>query len=55
MNVAREAAANALTAGTPAADLSASPPFRFYDNRQKYLSFVSTCNEKAAIARRVRS
>jgi hypothetical protein len=30
-----------------------SPPFRFYDNRQKYLSFVSTCNEKAAIARRV--
>ena len=53
MNVAREAAANALTAGTPAADPSVSPPFRFYDNRQKYLSFVSTCNEKAAIARRV--
>jgi hypothetical protein len=53
MNVARDAAANALTAaGSPAAD-SSSPPFRFYDNRQKYLSFVSTCNEKAAIARRV--
>jgi len=32
---------------------SASPPFRFYDNRQKYLAFVNTCNEKAAIARRV--
>jgi hypothetical protein len=29
-----------------------SPPFRFYDNRQKYLAFVNTCNEKAAIARR---
>jgi hypothetical protein len=28
-------------------------PFRFYDNRQKYLAFVSTCNEKSAIARRV--
>jgi hypothetical protein len=30
-----------------------SPPFRFYDNRQKYLAFVTTCNEKSAIARRV--
>ena len=27
-------------------------PFRFYDNRQKYLAFVNTCNEKASIARR---
>ncbi|HTY95314.1 MAG TPA: hypothetical protein VMC02_15610 [Steroidobacteraceae bacterium] len=27
-------------------------PFRFYDNRQKYLAFVNTCNEKQAIARR---
>jgi hypothetical protein len=27
-------------------------PFRFYDNRQKYLAFVTTCNEKAVIARR---
>ncbi|MEJ0035449.1 MAG: hypothetical protein WDO68_05130 [Gammaproteobacteria bacterium] len=52
MNVARDAAASALTAGSTAVD-SPSPPFRFYDNRQKYLSFVSTCNEKAAIARRV--
>ena len=52
MNVARDAAANAL-AGSAAAPDSLSPPFRFYDNRQKYLSFVSTCNEKAAIARRV--
>jgi hypothetical protein len=30
-----------------------SPPFRFYDNRQKYLAFVNTCNEKAAVARRI--
>jgi hypothetical protein len=29
-----------------------SPPFRFYDNRQKYLAFVNTCNEKVAVARR---
>ncbi len=28
-------------------------PFRFYDNRQKYLAFVSTCSEKSAVARRV--
>ncbi|MFM1886777.1 MAG: hypothetical protein RL026_1934 [Pseudomonadota bacterium] len=34
-------------------DTSGSPPFRFYDNRQKYLAFVSTCSEKSAIARRV--
>lgn len=27
-------------------------PFRFYDNRQKYLSFINTCNEKSAIAKR---
>ena len=26
--------------------------FRFYDNRQKYLAFVNTCNEKAVVARR---
>ena len=30
----------------------ASTPFRFYDNRQKYLAFITTCNEKSAIARR---
>jgi SAM-dependent methyltransferase len=27
-------------------------PFRFYDNRQKYLAFVYTCNEKVTIAQR---
>ena len=34
------------------AAVEASPPFRFYDNRQKYLAFVTACNEKPAIARR---
>src|SRR5690606_21191377 len=29
-----------------------TPPFRFYDNRQKYLAFVNTCNEKSAVAHR---
>ncbi len=27
-------------------------PFRFYDNRQKYLAFVNTCNEKSKVAER---
>ena len=27
-------------------------PFRFYDNRQKYLAFVNTCNEKWVVAQR---
>jgi len=35
-----------------AAVASAATPFRFYDNRQKYLAFVNTCNEKSAVARR---
>ena len=37
-----------------AADKSATPdrPFRFYDNRQKYLAFVNTCNEKWQVAKR---
>jgi hypothetical protein len=30
----------------------ASTPFRFYDNRQKYLAFVTTCNEKQKVADR---
>ena len=29
-----------------------SRPFRFYDNRQKYLAFINTCNEKWVIAER---
>ena len=31
---------------------SANTPFRFYDNRQKYLAFVNTCNEKQKVADR---
>jgi hypothetical protein len=31
---------------------AAARSFRFYDNRQKYLAFVNTCNEKSAVARR---
>jgi len=28
-------------------------PFRFYDNRQNYLAFINTCNEKSAISQRI--
>jgi hypothetical protein len=41
---------------TPDSESSAPPvrfPVRFYDNRQKYLAFVSYCNEKQVIARRL--
>jgi hypothetical protein len=31
----------------------ATRPFRFFDNREKYLLFVTTCSEKWAIAERV--
>lgn len=37
----------------PAAAVPQPPTFRFYDNREKYLLFVTTTNEKEAIARRV--
>lgn len=44
------------TGGTVTAPAARSPaptrPFRFYDNRQKYLAFVNTCNEKWVIAER---
>jgi hypothetical protein len=43
-------AISATASLAPAA--TAATPFRFYDNRQKYLAFVNTCNEKAAVARR---
>ena len=39
-------------ATTPSSEVAQSTPFRFYDNRQKYLAFVTTCNEKAVIAAR---
>ncbi|MFZ2508490.1 MAG: hypothetical protein WAW79_08485, partial [Steroidobacteraceae bacterium] len=40
------------SAGGAPARSAAATPFRFYDNRQKYLAFVNTCNEKSAIAQR---
>jgi hypothetical protein len=54
MNVARTQAAAVPSPETPTEPPreSESPPFRFYDNRQKYLAFVNTCNEKSAVARR---
>ena len=48
--VAEAQRADTLT--PPESPTPASPPFRFYDNRQKYLAFVNTCNEKAAVAAR---
>ena len=41
--------AKAAAAAAAGADAT---PFRFYDNRQKYLAFVNTCNEKSAVAHR---
>ena len=46
---ARPAAAAKAPPGAPAQTRN----FRFFDNRQKYLLFVSTCSEKAVIAQRV--
>ncbi len=51
-------AGNGASAPPPARTLplAAGPTgqnFRFYDNRQKYLLFVTTCGEKWAIAQRV--
>jgi hypothetical protein len=46
------ASAKETASGSPADSSGESPPFRFYDNRQKYLAFVNTCNEKSAVARR---
>jgi hypothetical protein len=47
------AAAAHPTAKPPAAPPSQGRNFRFFDNRQKYLLFVSTCSEKAVVAQRV--
>ena len=35
--------------GAAAANAVAPPGFRFFDNRQKYLLFVSTCSEKTEV------
>jgi hypothetical protein len=48
---------NGVSATLPAALLppanEAAHNFRFYDNRQKYLLFVTTCSEKQVVAQRV--
>ena len=50
-------AVNGMSVAVPAGDVAeaegAGRNFRFYDNRQKYLLFVTTCSEKWAIAQRV--
>jgi hypothetical protein len=48
----KPSAAKAVNGAAVAADI-APPGFRFFDNRQKYLLFVSTCSEKTEIANRV--
>jgi len=52
MNVAGKQALTEHSAPVAGNTPESSTPFRFYDNRQKYLAFVNTCNEKSAIARR---
>ena len=39
--------------GGVAASAIAPPGFRFFDNRQKYLLFVSTCSEKTEVGNRI--
>lgn len=45
----KKKAAKPASAGSKSTKKTA---FRFYDNRQNYLSFINTCNEKYAIAKR---
>jgi hypothetical protein len=47
------AARKRASAEAQAQDRESSREFRFYDNRQKYLLFVTTCSEKWAVAGRV--
>ena len=57
--IARQPAAGRNGVAVAAPGAPPAPPevavrnFRFYDNRQKYLLFVTTCSEKWAIAQRV--
>src|SRR5882672_12143909 len=44
--------ANKVSAAKAGDAAGANTPFRFYDNRQKYLAFVNTCNEKQKVADR---
>ena len=47
------AAFSGIPVGDPGAHVSPARNFRFFDNRQKYLLFVSTCSEKQVVAGRV--
>ena len=49
----RETPAEPVAAAAPVAASRAAARFRFYDNRQKYLLFVSTCTEKWVVGQRV--
>jgi len=49
---ARKAAARTRKALEGKAGTADDRPFRFYDNRQKYLAFVNTTNEKRKVAER---
>ena len=49
---ASSVAKSSKKASPQAAAVSADRPFRFYDNRQKYLAFVNTTNEKWKVAER---
>jgi hypothetical protein len=51
MEVVRPVKPGESSAARSPAD-AGTTPFRFYDNRQKYLAFVNTCNEKSAVANR---
>jgi hypothetical protein len=44
--------AGTIESASAAGTAATSTPFRFYDNRQKYLAFVNTCNEKQKVADR---
>jgi hypothetical protein len=43
----------AVARSNGAASAIVPPGFRFFDNRQKYLLFVSTCSEKTEVANRI--
>ncbi|MBZ8132625.1 hypothetical protein [Afifella sp. IM 167] len=48
-----DGSAPSSTAPPGAPEAARQGAFRFYDNRQKYLMFVTTCSEKWAVAERV--
>ena len=52
-NSSTAALAKAPTRANGAGEKDPGRNFRFFDNRQKYLLFVSTCSEKRVIAQRV--